>query len=76
MPVVRSILEVTQVTGRRAMTQPCPDLVTRDVAVADRRQVYITLTPPGEALLEQLSLVHKTELQRLGPELQALLARL
>lgn len=52
------------------------DLVMREVAVADRRQVYITLTPHGEALLAQLSLVHKTELQRLGPELQALLARL
>lgn len=52
------------------------DLVVREVAVTDRRQVYITLTPHGEALLEQLSLVHKTELQRLGPELQAVLARL
>lgn len=52
------------------------DLVAREVAMTDRRQVYISLTSHGEALLEQLSLVHKTELQRLGPELQALLARL
>lgn len=52
------------------------DLVVRELAAADRRQVYIMLTPHGEALIEQLALVHKTELQRLGPELKTVLDRL
>lgn len=52
------------------------DLVVREAAATDRRQVYISLTPHGEALLEQLSLVHQTELQRLGPELKTVLERL
>lgn len=52
------------------------DLVVRELAAADRRQVYITLTPHGEALIEQLAIVHKTELQRLGPELKIVLERL
>ncbi|MCE7980483.1 MAG: MarR family transcriptional regulator [Caldilinea sp. CFX5] len=48
------------------------DLLVRQGA-ADRRQVYIALTPHGEALLAQLTTVHKGELQRLGPELQRVL---
>jgi DNA-binding MarR family transcriptional regulator len=51
-------------------------LVARESDAGDRRQVYLTLTPHGEALLEQLAAVHKDELRRLGPELHALLARL
>jgi DNA-binding MarR family transcriptional regulator len=51
-------------------------LVARESDAGDRRQVYLTLTPHGKALLEQLAAVHKDELRRLGPELHALLARL
>jgi len=51
-------------------------LAAREVASADRRQVYLTLTPHGEAVLEQLAAAHREELRRLGPELRALLGRL
>ena len=51
-------------------------LAAREQDPSDRRQVYLTLTPHGEALLEQLAATHKEELRRLRPELHALLARL
>jgi len=51
-------------------------LAAREADASDRRQVYLTLTPHGEALLEQLAATHKEELRRLRPELHALLARL
>lgn len=51
------------------------DLLVRQGAT-DRRQVYIALTPHGEAVLEQLTTVHKAELARLGPELQRVLHQL
>ena len=51
-------------------------LAIREGDLDDRRQVYLLLTPHGEALLEQLAAVHKEELRRLGPEIYALLARL
>jgi DNA-binding MarR family transcriptional regulator len=35
----------------------------------DRRQVYIHLTPKGEALLRRLALYHRGELQASGPAL-------
>ena len=41
-------------------------LAAREVASADRRQVYLTLTPHGEAVLEQLAAAHREELRRLG----------
>jgi len=51
-------------------------LLARMPAMADRRQVHVTLTGQGATLLAQLSAVHKEELWRLGPELSLLLARL
>jgi DNA-binding MarR family transcriptional regulator len=51
-------------------------LAAREPDVADRRQVYLALTPHGEAVLEQLAAAHRQELRRMGPELRALLARL
>lgn len=51
-------------------------LVAREAASGDRRQVYLMLTPRGEALLDQLAATHKAELRRLGPELNELLRRL
>jgi DNA-binding MarR family transcriptional regulator len=51
-------------------------LVTREVSSGDRRQVHLTLTSRGEALLDQLAAAHKEELLRLEPELKELLRRL
>jgi DNA-binding MarR family transcriptional regulator len=51
-------------------------LALREPAAADRRQVYLALTPHGEAVLEQLTAAHRQELRRMGPELRALLGRL
>jgi DNA-binding MarR family transcriptional regulator len=50
-------------------------LVVRTPASEDRRQVYISLTPGGEALLEQLSAVHREELRQLAPQLREALER-
>jgi DNA-binding MarR family transcriptional regulator len=35
----------------------------------DKREVWIKLTPAGRAILRNLSLAHRTELERSGPEL-------
>jgi DNA-binding MarR family transcriptional regulator len=51
-------------------------LVRREPARADRRQVYVGLTPRGTAILACLAVAHRAELQRLGPQLYALLNRL
>ena len=51
-------------------------LMERTPATADRRQVHVTLSGQGLALLERLSTVHKAELKEFGPELTLLLARL
>ena len=51
-------------------------LAARDPDAADRRQVYLSLTPHGEAVLGQLAAAHREELRRMGPELRALLDRL
>lgn len=51
-------------------------LAAREPAASDRRQVFLALTPQGEAVLEQLTAAHRQELRRMGPELRALLARL
>jgi DNA-binding MarR family transcriptional regulator len=48
-------------------------LLIREVAPVDHRQVFIMLTPRGDALLEQLSESHKQELRRLIPQLAELL---
>jgi DNA-binding MarR family transcriptional regulator len=51
-------------------------LVERQADTEDRRQVYVTLTPRGLDVLEQMTEVHRVELQRLGPELHTSLLRL
>ncbi len=51
-------------------------LAARELDSADRRQVYLTLTQQGEAVLRQLTTAHREELRRLGPELHVLLSRL
>ncbi len=52
------------------------NLVARQGAEADRRQVYVTVTPHGLNLLEQLAAAHRTELQRIGPQISQLLTQL
>jgi DNA-binding MarR family transcriptional regulator len=42
----------------------------------DRRQVNLTLTRQGEAVLEKLSATHREQLKRMAPELGHLLTRL
>ena len=51
-------------------------LAARELDAADRRQVYLTLTPHGEALLGKLTMAHREEMRRLGPELHVLLGHL
>ncbi len=51
-------------------------LLKRESSSTDRRQVYLTLSPQGLALLEQLSSIHKEELRRILPELQKLIEQL
>ena len=52
------------------------DLAARETDAGDRRQVFVTLTPKGLALLEQLSSAHRAELRRVGPRLRELLQSL
>jgi DNA-binding MarR family transcriptional regulator len=47
--------------------------VERDSSDADGRQVHVTLTEAGEAVLQRLASTHQQELRRLGPELKSLL---
>ena len=42
----------------------------------DRRQVWLALTKRGEIILEQLSAVHREQLQRVGPHITRLLKSL
>lgn len=44
-------------------------LATKQASPADRRVMVLTLTDEGSARLERLSLTHREELKRLGPEL-------
>ncbi len=44
-------------------------LVERSRGTTDRRQVFVALTPHGEALLRDLSLHHRRELRSAGPAL-------
>lgn len=48
-------------------------LVQRDASAEDRRCVNICLTSRGEAVLEELSALHREQLRRIGPELSTLL---
>ena len=51
-------------------------LVARKQSKTDRRQVHLTLTARGEAVLERLSAQHREELRRAGPEIADLLQKL
>jgi DNA-binding MarR family transcriptional regulator len=48
----------------------------RREARADRRSVSVVLTEHGEAMLEQLALIHQEELRRIGPLLKVILEQL
>ena len=52
------------------------DLVTREHATDDRRQVYVALTARGAQVLEQLATAHREELRRIRPQLSLLLEQL
>jgi DNA-binding MarR family transcriptional regulator len=49
-------------------------LVRRERSHEDKRQVLVRLTEPGADLLQELSKVHRSQLQRVGPEMVAALA--
>ena len=51
-------------------------LVARAQDGADRRQVYVVLTPSGEERMTELSQSHRQELARIGPNIRAMLDRL
>lgn len=46
-------------------------LVRRERSQRDRREVNVLITPEGEKILRQLSMHHRAELRRMGPELVA-----
>jgi DNA-binding MarR family transcriptional regulator len=50
--------------------------IKRKSAPTDRRQVYLTLTPRSEDVLEELSATHKEQLRRIGPQIESFLKRL
>jgi DNA-binding MarR family transcriptional regulator len=52
------------------------DLITRDIAVHDRRKVHVRLTARGEAVLATLSARNLRELQTVTPAFEALLLQL
>lgn len=51
-------------------------LVRRTVGTSDRRQVSVSLTPEGAALLASLSTAHRAELRRIRPLLSQLIGKL
>ena len=51
-------------------------LLQRQRDPVDRRRVVVGISPEAQELLGELSLVHREELRRLAPLLQALLGRL
>jgi DNA-binding MarR family transcriptional regulator len=48
-------------------------LVVREPSPKDGRKVYLRPTPKGERVLGKLAAVHREELRRIGPQLEALL---
>ena len=52
------------------------DLVVREPGEVDRREVNIVLTSLGQDTLAQLSVTHRRELHRIGPQLHLLLEQL
>ncbi len=51
-------------------------LVAREPGTADRRQVFVSLTPQGNEVLSRLSVAHREELRRVSPQLSRLLQQL
>lgn len=51
-------------------------LVRRVQGTADRRQVFVHLTPEGSRLLEKVALVHRREMRARSPEMIEALVRL
>jgi DNA-binding MarR family transcriptional regulator len=51
-------------------------LVTREPSPHDGRKVYLRLTAKGDRVLERLAEVHREELERIGPQLEALLGHI
>jgi len=51
-------------------------LMVREHGGADRRQVFVTLTPRGAEVLEPLAAEHRDQLKRIGGDLQHTLERL
>jgi DNA-binding MarR family transcriptional regulator len=43
--------------------------IARTPGAEDKREVWVRLTPAGRAILRQLALAHRTEMERSGPEL-------
>ena len=48
-------------------------LVSREPSSVDGRKVFLRLTAKGDRVLEKLAEVHREELRRIGPQLEALL---
>jgi DNA-binding MarR family transcriptional regulator len=44
-------------------------MILRQAGHPDRREVWVRLTPKGRAVLRKLSLTHRDELERTGPQL-------
>src|SRR5512134_226799 len=51
-------------------------LVAREPSPEDGRKVYLRLTAKGDRVLEKLAGVHREELRRIGPQLEALLRQI
>jgi len=51
-------------------------MVKRQTGEADRRQVFLVLTPKAEKLLAELSLAHRNELEKMKPLLRKFLSYL
>jgi len=51
-------------------------LVVREAAAADRRRVYLRLTPGAYAMLAALTAIHREEVQKLRPVLLDILGQL
>ena len=52
------------------------ELVSKEQATRDRRQMQLSLTQRGKSVLESLSLAHREELRRLTPQIRRLLDQL
>ena len=44
-------------------------VIARRPGIDDKREVWLRLTPSGRSTLRKLALAHRSELERLGPEL-------